>query len=85
MLGLGFNVVATLLFIAEFYHIIGHTVILFRVRMLPRKDLVKIRPYFLIDALTVFITGTCVDDIFKAIQAQHNLALNLSWRYALSQ
>ncbi|XP_064628381.1 uncharacterized protein LOC135487982 [Lineus longissimus] len=57
MLDLGVNVVATLLFIAEFYHIIGHIIILFRLRMLPRKDLVRLRPYFLIDALTVFITA----------------------------
>ncbi|XP_053396498.1 uncharacterized protein LOC128546064 [Mercenaria mercenaria] len=46
--------VAFLLFTLEWFHIWGHTLILFRVRLLPRKDLVRIRYYFLFDMLTVF-------------------------------
>lgn len=49
--------IAFILFTLEWYHIWGHTVILFRIRMLPRKDLVRIRIYFLIDMLTVFASS----------------------------
>ncbi|ESO85761.1 hypothetical protein LOTGIDRAFT_235727 [Lottia gigantea] len=52
-----FNFVASILFTLECYHIIGHLAILLRIRMLPRRDLVRIRLYFLVDALTVFITN----------------------------
>ena len=48
------NVLATFLFILECYHFIWHVCVLFRVRLLPRKDLVRIRYYFLLDTLTVF-------------------------------
>ncbi|XP_046565416.1 uncharacterized protein LOC124274136 isoform X1 [Haliotis rubra] len=51
-----FNPVAFVLFVVELYHILGHAAILFRVRLLPRKDLVRIRFYFLFDAASVFIT-----------------------------
>jgi len=51
------NTIAFLLFTIEWYHIWGHTLILFRVRMLPRKDLVRIRLYFLFDLLTVFCSS----------------------------
>ncbi|XP_060588523.1 uncharacterized protein LOC132743939 [Ruditapes philippinarum] len=46
--------IAFFLFTLEWFHIWGHTLILFRVRLLPRKDLVRIRYYFLVDLLTVF-------------------------------
>lgn len=48
------NVLATLLFTLELYHVVGHVCVLFRVRLLPRRDLVRIRYYFLFDTLTVF-------------------------------
>ncbi|CAH1798824.1 unnamed protein product [Owenia fusiformis] len=54
---LGFNAIAAFLFFLEVYHIVGHALILFRIRLLPRKDLVRVRYYFLIDALTVFVTS----------------------------
>ena len=49
------NVLATFLFTLECYHVVGHVCVLFRVRLLPRKDLVRIRYYFLFDTLTVFV------------------------------
>ena len=48
------NILATILFLLECYHFIGHVCVLFRVRLLPRKDVVRIRYYFLFDTLTVF-------------------------------
>lgn len=47
------NPFGTFLLMLEFYHFVSHMMILCRVRLLPRKDLVRIRYYFLIDALTV--------------------------------
>lgn len=38
----------------ECYHVIGHICVLFRLRLLPRKDLVSIRLYFLVDTATVY-------------------------------
>ncbi|XP_052244868.1 uncharacterized protein LOC127854005 isoform X2 [Dreissena polymorpha] len=49
--------IAFILFTTEWYHIWGHTLILFRIRMLPRKDLVRIRLYFLFDLLSVFCSS----------------------------
>lgn len=51
------TVIAFILFTIEWYHIWGHTLILFRIRMLPRKDLVRIRFYFLFDMMTVFCSS----------------------------
>ena len=51
------TIIAFILFTLEWYHIWGHTVILFRIRLLPRKDLVRIRYYFLFDLLTVFCSS----------------------------
>ena len=48
------NILATILFLLECYHFIGHVCVLFRVRLLPRKDVVRIRYYFLFDTFTVF-------------------------------
>lgn len=52
-----FNVLTVIAFSVEAYHIIGHCAVLFRVRLLPRKDLVRIRYYFLFDLLTVFVSS----------------------------
>ena len=41
-------------FVFECYHFVTHALILFRVRLLPRKDLVRNRYYFLIDTASVF-------------------------------
>lgn len=49
--------IALILFTVEWFHIWGHVVILFRVRLLPRKDLVRIRLYFLVDMATVFCSS----------------------------
>ena len=50
------NVVGTLLFTFSTYHAVTHACILFRWRMLPERDLVKQRFYFIIDLMTVFLT-----------------------------
>lgn len=49
--------IAWFLFTLEWYHIWGHCLILFRIRLLPRKDLVRIRWYFMVDLLTVFASS----------------------------
>ncbi|PVD28648.1 hypothetical protein C0Q70_11242 [Pomacea canaliculata] len=51
------NMVAMLLFVLEAYHVLGHTAVLFRIRMLPRRDLVRIRSYFLLDGFTTFVVA----------------------------
>lgn len=37
----------------EVYHAISHACVLFRMRLLPKRDLVRLRWYFLVDLLTV--------------------------------
>lgn len=51
------NFAAFFLFFLECYHICGHLNVLFRIRLLPRRDLVRIRFYFLFDLLTVFASS----------------------------
>lgn len=51
------NSLSLIAFCIEAYHIVGHCAVLFRVRLLPRKDLVRIRYYFLIDLLSVFVSS----------------------------
>ncbi|XP_055955177.1 uncharacterized protein LOC126812544 [Patella vulgata] len=51
------NIIAFTLFTLECYHTIGHLAVLCRIRLLPRRDLVRIRYYFLVDAMTVFVTN----------------------------
>ena len=51
------TIIAFLLFGIEWFHIWGHSLILFRVRLLPRKDLVRIRLYFFVDTLSVFVSS----------------------------
>ena len=46
-----------LFFFFECYHFMTHMCVLFRVRLLPRKDLVRNRYYFLIDTTCVFIVN----------------------------
>uniref|UniRef100_A0A2C9JUT4 Uncharacterized protein n=1 Tax=Biomphalaria glabrata TaxID=6526 RepID=A0A2C9JUT4_BIOGL len=51
------DVVSVVLFSVELYHLVAHVFILCGIRSLPRKDLVRVRLYFLLDALTVFFTS----------------------------
>ena len=48
---------AAILFALEAYHVLTHFMVLFGLRMLPRKDLVRQRFYFLFDTLTIFTTN----------------------------
>lgn len=48
---------AVFLFFLECYHVCSHLNVLFRIRLLPRKDLVRIRFYFLFDLMTVFCSS----------------------------
>ena len=52
--GIPVNWPAVILFFLESYHVFTHVAILFGLRMLPRKDLVRQRFYFLFDTLTIF-------------------------------
>ena len=47
------NFIPMFLFFLETYHAIAHYCVLFRVRMLPKRDLVRVKYYFLFDMLTV--------------------------------
>ena len=51
------NWAAAILFVLETYHVLTHIMVLFGLRMLPRKDLVRQRFYFLFDTLTIFSTN----------------------------
>ncbi|XP_067951063.1 uncharacterized protein [Watersipora subatra] len=56
-------------FCLECYHFVVHTMILFRVRMLPRKDLVRNRYYFLIDTFSVFLVNFVLVQRLRAVAA----------------
>ena len=47
---------AFFLFTFELYHLVGHIVVLLGLRLLPRRDLVRQRLYFLTDLLTVHLS-----------------------------
>lgn len=49
--------VALLLFITECFHAFGHQNVFFRIRLLPRVDVVRIRFYFLFESLSVFVSS----------------------------
>lgn len=49
--------VALLLFITECFHAFGHLNVFFRIRLLPRVDVVRIRFYFLFESLSVFVSS----------------------------
>ncbi|XP_076445711.1 uncharacterized protein LOC143283385 isoform X2 [Babylonia areolata] len=51
------SVFGMFLFLVEAYHVLAHMAVLFRFRLLPRKDLVRVRYYFLVDGLTSFLTA----------------------------
>lgn len=63
------NPVYLIFFISESFHIIGHAVVLFRIRLLPRKDLVRVHYYFVFDLLSVYLTS------FFVLQKFHWLAI----------
>lgn len=52
-----YEVACFVLFAVELYHFIAHVMILCGLRTLPRKDFVRIRLYFLIDGLSVFLSS----------------------------
>lgn len=54
------DVLTFLLFGMESFHFIGHCLIMFRVRQLPRKDFVRMRLYFIVDPLSVFLSSFVV-------------------------
>ena len=47
---------ASLIFFLEVYHFLTHVLVLFGIRLLPRKDLVKQRIYFMIDLVCANIS-----------------------------
>ena len=50
------STLAHVLFTVELYHLVGHIVVLLGLRLLPRKDLVRQRLYFLTDLLSVHLS-----------------------------
>ena len=53
-----FTMIVSIVFCLEFYHFLTHVLVLAGWRMLPRKDLVKQRIYFLIDLVCAFAAYT---------------------------
>ncbi|KAH9500209.1 hypothetical protein Btru_077481 [Bulinus truncatus] len=76
------DVACIILFSVELYHLIAHAMILFGIRSLPRKDLVRIRLYFLVDASTVFITSFVLTGKLKwlaVLQILQHLFYFITW------
>lgn len=67
MRGTVFRMACNVFFFMECYHFMTHMFIMFRVRLLPRKDLVRSRYYFLIDTTCVFIVNFLLVDQLKPI------------------
>lgn len=82
VLSLLFDVSALFLFALEFYHVIGHILILTGMRALPRRDLVRQRYYFLVDALTVFTSSFLLTGRMKwlaVIQIIQHMFYFITW------
>ncbi|PAA50386.1 hypothetical protein BOX15_Mlig024234g1, partial [Macrostomum lignano] len=79
------NFAGSLLLTVEFYHTISHLFILFRFRLLPRRDLVRVRAYFLADTLTVFLAWLYIgrvywwQDLYTAAQVAQHLYYFTTW------
>ncbi|RUS90618.1 hypothetical protein EGW08_001615 [Elysia chlorotica] len=72
---------ALLMFAVEFYHTLAHFMILSGMRMLPRKDLIRIRYYFLVDTVSV-MTSTLLTGRFvwlACIQVIQHLFYFFTW------
>lgn len=52
---------------------LGHLAVLLRVRLLPRRDLVRLRLYFLLDGLTSLVTAFCYTGRLRWLVALHVL------------
>lgn len=77
-----FDVASLVIISFEVYHLIAHAVILFGFRALPRRDLVRIRMYFLFDALTVFISSFLLTGRLKwlaVLQILQHLFYFITW------
>ena len=71
-----------ILFTFESFHLVGHSLIMFRVRQLPRKDLVRMRLYFFTDLVTVFLSSFVVLQRYQwlaGIQFVQHLYYVLFW------
>ena len=76
------NAALNLFFFLECYHFMTHTFVLFRVRLLPRKDLVRNRYYFLIDTTCVFIVNFILLGKLRgiaAVQIVQHLFYYITW------
>ena len=65
------NIAAAVLFFLQCYHVIGHGCVLFRIRLLPRKDIVCLRYYVFIDGFTVFVTAFLLTDRLRWLASLH--------------
>jgi len=69
-------------FTLELYHCVAHVVILCGVRALPRRDLVKVRYYFLFDLLSVFISSFLLLGQYKplaVVQILQHMYYFITW------
>jgi len=69
-------------FSMEFYHAVAHIMIMCGLRTIPRKDLVRIRFYFLVDALTVFTSSFLLTGSYRwlaVLQILQHLYYFIMW------
>ncbi|XP_059177656.1 uncharacterized protein LOC131956988 [Physella acuta] len=77
-----YDVACFLLFAVELYHMLAHVLIMCGIRTLPRKDLVRVRLYFMLDTLTVFITSFLLTNRLKwlaTLQIIQHLFYFITW------
>lgn len=76
------TLIGCFLFFLECYHVVGHMLVVLRIRLLPRKDLVRQRFYFLFDTATVFCTSILYTGILKwlaILQMCQHLFFYFTW------
>jgi len=80
------SIFGTILFGVELYHTVGHGVIMFRQRMLPAKDISRLRFYFFIDLMTVATSYMYTRQLFwlAALQNIQHLFYFLTWNKGFS-
>ena len=77
----GFSPLCVILLSLEIYHAFSHICILFRLRMLPKKDLVRVKVYFLVDLLTVASSAMYTGKMLwlAALQNAQHLFFYFTW------
>jgi len=76
------DIIGSILFFLESYHFVSHFLVLFRIRLLPARDLRKVGYYFLIDTTTVFVSSFLYTGELRwlaTIQIIQHLFFFLTW------